>query len=734
MRKLMWFSIGFGAACGLWIYVLPENWMIPLCVFCFGATLLGIPVKMIRRVSLTGFGLAVGLIWCMIYQQMYLAPALAVDGSQTEISITASGFSWETGYGSAVDGTVELHGKNYQIRVYLNDAVVLSPGDRVSGTFRMRYTPGGQESATYHPGKGIFLLGYQRGEVTLGGELEDRFHASELAKTIKDTLRRLFPADVFPFTQALLLGDSTELDYETDTAFQISGIRHIIAVSGLHVTILYSLLSSLTFKKRYLTALISFPTLLLFAAVAGFTPSVTRACIMVALMILAQIFNKEYDSPTALAFAALTMLIVNPMVITSVSFQLSVGCVAGIQLFSQPISEWLKSKIGQSKGKGIAPRLKRWFVSSVSITLSAMSLTTPLCAWYFGAVSLIGVVTNLLTLWVVNFIFNGLVVVCLLSLFSFRMATALACVIAWPIRFILGISKFLASIPLAAVYTASPYIVAWLVFVYVLLVLFLLSYRRKPYLLICSAVIGLCAALAASWLEPLGDELRVTVLDVGQGQSILLQSEGKTFLVDCGGDSDMDAADLVAETLLSQGISRLDGVILTHCDTDHAGGLPYLLSRVDADIVLYPVTDELALTGHNIYPVSNDLEISIGDTKITVFAPIFASEDNENSLCVLFTREDCDILITGDRGSFGENILLSQHELPDVELLIAGHHGSKYSTTEALLQAVHPDYIFISAGADNPYGHPAQEMLDRAENIGAAVYRTDLHGNLIFRR
>lgn len=733
MRKLMYFAIGFALACGLWVYVLPESWIIPLVIVGLACAVAGIPAKMLRRASLCGFGLSMGLLWCVGYSILYLEPARTADGTQVETAITVTDYSYETDYGSAVDGRVELEGQPYQIRVYLNAAESLEPGDTVTGTFRMRYTPGGEENATYHPGKGIFLLGYQRGEVTIGeGEVE--FSASRLAKAIKDRLRELFPEDVFPFTQALLLGDSTQLDYETETAFRVSGIRHIIAVSGLHVTILYSLLSAITFKKRYLTALISFPTLLLFAAAAGFTPSVTRACIMVALMILAQLLNKDYDSPTALAFAALVMLLVNPMVITSVSFQLSVGCVAGIQLFNAPISEWLKSKVGETRGKSLGRRLKRWFVSSVSVSVSAMSLTTPLCAYYFGAVSLIGVVTNLLTLWVVNFIFNGLVAVCLLSLASMKLSGGIAWLLAWPIRFVLWASKLLASFPLAAVYTKSPYVTLWLVFVYVLLAVFLVSHRKKPYILLCCAVLGLCAALAASWLEPLTDDLRVTVLDVGQGQSILLQTEGKTFLVDCGGDSDADAADTVAETLLSQGVSRLDGVIITHCDADHVGGLANLLTRIGADVIFYPATDTLELAGENLCAVSDDLRLTLGSSEITIFGPIYAAEGNENSLGVLFTVEDCDILITGDRGSLGESVLLSKHDLPDVELLIAGHHGSKYSTTEALLQAVRPEYIFVSAGADNPYGHPAQEMLDRAAVIGAAVYRTDLQGTLTFRR
>ena len=734
MRKLMWFTIGFALGCGICAYILAESWIIPLCVMGGILALAGIPLKRVRRISVCSIGLVLGLVWCLFFRDLYLQPAISVDGETVEVTIRVTDYSYETDYGSAFDGKVTLDGWIFSIRAYVDTKEPIVPGDTVTGTFRLRYTPGGEQSATYHPGKGIFLLGYQRGETVIASAESDAFYPVKLAKQIKDRLAELFDADVFPFTQALLLGDGTLLDYETETALKISGIRHIIAVSGLHVTILYSLLSAITFRKRYLTAMICFPTLLLFAAVAGFTPSVTRACIMVALMILAQLFNREYDPPTSLSFAALTMLLANPMVITSVSFQLSVGCVAGIQLFSKPIDEWLQGALEAKKGRGFGIKLKRWISSSVSITLGAMSLTTPLCAYYFGAVSLIGILTNLLTLWVVNFIFNGLIVTSVLSYVSMKAAGILTWLLEWAIRFVLGISKLLASFPLAAVYTQSAYIVIWLVFVYLLLGVFLCSEKRHPRILISCGVLGLCIALLASWLEPLQNDLRVSVLDVGQGQSILLQSRGNTVLVDCGGDDDESTADLVAETMLSQGITRLDAVILTHCDRDHAGGLPYLLSRVDADVVFYPSTESVLLEHQRVFPVSEDLQLTFGNAEIRIFEPIYVMDSNENSLCVLFTYEDCDILITGDRGNLGEYMLLQTHELPDVELLIAGHHGSKYSTTESLLEAVKPEYIFVSAGAGNRYGHPAAEMLERAEKYGCTVYRTDIHGTLTFRR
>ena len=130
----------------------------------------------------------------------------------------------------------------------------------------------------------------------------------------------------------------------------------------------------------------------------------------------------------------------------------------------------------------------------------------------------------------------------------------------------------------------------------------------------------------------------------------------------------------------------------------------------------------------------DNLILTAGDTKIHIFASNLLGNANENSLCILFDTKNCDILVTGDRNGFGERMLLRNADLPDVDVLIAGHHGSKNATCEALLEAVKPEIVCISAGRNNFFGHPAPEVLARLENYGCTVYRTDLHGDIIIRR
>lgn len=733
----MWFTIGFAAACGLCAYMLPVQWLktgLMICGVCTGVlAVFGRKFPLYRRAALLLFGCTLGLCWYGVFQSRYLAAVSELDGKTELVTIRTADYSSETAYGVSVEGTLVLEEKAYRLWVYLDRTEPLEPGYEMTGPFRFSITAPEENPVSYLSGDGVFLIARQEDELTIirSAEVLWQDRIAHLRQWLKGVLEDCFPEDTFPFAQALLLGDTSDIDYETDTDFKVSGVRHVIAVSGLHVSILVALLGAVTFRKKYLLVPVGLGVLLLFAALAGFSPSVTRACLMSGLLLLALLFNREYDGATALSFAVLVMLLGNPLVIASVSFQLSVASVAGIYLFDPRIRPWLQSLFPDPAGNKRKQRLIRWFTASVSITLSAMALTTPLCAYYFGMVSLVGVVTNLLALWVVSGIFYGIMAVCLLYALWIPGAVFLAKLVALPIRYVLWVASFMADLPLAAVYTDSVYVVLWLIFVYILLIVFLFSSRRSPKQLLCCGILGLCIALLASWSEP--DDTRITVLDVGQGQCILLQSEGRTYMVDCGGDVDSWTADIAAAHLLSRGITRLDGLILTHLDRDHAGAEEYLLSRIDTELLILPAVYSGLSAGETVY-VSQDLHLRAGNTKITIYAPTFPGTANEKSLCVLFDTEKCDILITGDRDGFGERSLLRNANIPDVDILIAGHHGSKNSTCVELLTVVSPEIVCISAGENNPYDHPAPELLQRLAEFGCTVYRTDKHGTITIRR
>ncbi len=749
MRGLMWFSTGLCAACMISAYCgSPMSLWTAVCagllaVLCF----LVIRNRAGRIVSILLAAFALGLGWFALYNGQYLQEVRELDGQVQNIEIEASDYSYQTNYGSSVPGSFVWNGRKIRILAYLDGCQNIEPGSHISGSFQLRFTAyGGAKEPTYHRSEGVFLLAYQKEEITIT-DTEDIswiHYPAFLRKVLAERIDQLFSGDAAAFAKALLLGDRTDINYDLNTNFKVTGISHIIAVSGLHVSILFGMIYVLLGKNRFLSFAVGVPVLLLFSAVAGFTPSITRACIMQCLILLAMLLNREYDSPTALAFAVLIMVLINPMVVISISFQLSVGCMIGIFLFTSRIHGWMLSEkcLGSAKGKTVIAGIKRWFASSVAVSAGASIMTTPLVAYYFETVSLISLLTNLLVVWVISFIFCGMIICIILTFASFRLARFAASIVSLAIHFVLKIAEVLAKFPLAAVYTNSVYVVVWLAFLYLMLVVFLCLRKRHVLVLFCCAITSLCVALMASWTEPLLDECRVTVLDVGQGQCILLQSQGRTYMVDCGGDSPTEAADTASQTLLSQGIYKLDGLILTHYDEDHTAGVPYLLTRIGADMILLPdMQDESGIrqeieSGNNdrICYVERDLTFAFGETKLTLYAPESKNMGNESSICVLFQTKNCDILITGDRGTLGEMMLLHRTDLPQVDVLIAGHHGAAGSTGEKLLTQVKPRDVLISVGKNNRYGHPAKSLLERVQRIGAAVWRTDISGTIVFRR
>lgn len=743
----MWIAIGFGVACGLCAYAWNEAYLFPaigiFLALAIALLLFGRKFRKIRPVAVLFLGLAVGFCWFWGFHSVYLQDARNLDGMQQAVTMEASDYSYETDWGIAVDGILRLNDKEYQTKIYLDDDMTVSPGDRLEGNFLFRVTTGGEKDLSYHYSNGIFLLAYQRGDILLEPDVSDS-SGYFAVKTRHDMLERmevLFPEDVVGFTKALFLGERSDLNYETKTSFEVSGISHIVAVSGLHVSILFGLVLTVFGYRRVLTAAVGIPLVILFAALAGFSPSIVRAGIMQILVMLAMVLDREYDPPTALAIACLVILGVNPLAITSVGFQMSVACIIGIFLFYQKIYGWFVDKLHAQKGKDRKTKFKRGVASSVAVTFSATVMTVPLSAYYFGSVSLIGVVTNLLVLWAVSIIFYGIMAVLLLGAIWVPLGALFGSILAWLIRYVLLVARLLSKIPLAAVFTKSMYIVFWLIFCYVVFTVFIMSRQKRPITLAVCVTVGLALSVLGSWLGWRLDNCRVTVLNVGQGQSILLQTDGESYLVDCGGDDDEVTADLVAETLLSQGVYRLDGVILTHLDRDHAGALPYLLTRVPAECVYLPASpatqEFVTLVEQNcaeVVLVKENMHLCLGNATIVIAGPILTNSDNESGLGILFQAGNCDILITGDRSSAGEELLMRQIAIPRLELLIVGHHGSKYSTSERLLGATKPAVAVISVGADNFYGHPNVEAVYRLMEAGCVIYRTDLHGTIIFRR
>lgn len=750
MRKLAIFAFSFAAAVAVFVYLLSASVGLILgAVFlAAGIALCFFRTTTIKRIRIAVFGLAIGMLWGCFHEHTKIAPLMEHCGQRQEITAQIVDVPEATQWGCSV--TADLDGG--RIRLYLNsEAETLSLGDWITVTADVSNVLYSSETEydLYYQSHDISLIGIQKGNlmITQTGRLPLRLWPRAAAAVVREKLGFVFPEDVGGFAAALILGEKDGMSYQLRNALSIAGISHVVAVSGLHISILLSVLTMLIRKRKRLMAIVAIPAIWLFAALVGFTPSVTRAAVMQTFLLMAPVFYREYDMPTALGSALLLILLENPWAVANISLQLSFGAVAGIVLFVRRLSNWLMlqlvpaSKNKKSRLRRLWKRVASAVSANLAMSLSAQVFTVPLVAVYFGQVSLISPLTNLLLLWLINLCFILCLLCVLLGLIYPPAGAALAWLTAWPLRLILRGASALAEVPNAAVYTDSFYVIAWLVALFVFLTVFLLCKRRRPLFLIAGLVISLAGALLFSSLNTAA--LTAKVLDVGQGQCILLRSGSMTALVDCGGDQGDADGEKAARVLLAEGISSVDVLVLTHYDEDHTCGLAQFLSRITVGQILAPdiyddagkretVLSLAAQYGVPVQLVTEDLDVNFSGGVLRIFAPVDSESENVG-LCALLSVQDYDILITGDMDLAGESALLQSHSLPDIELLVAGHHGSKYATSEALLTATMPETVVISVG-DNHFGHPTQEVLDRAAAIGAVVYRTDLDGDITITR
>ena len=742
MRTLAVFAGSFSAGIFLAQYLLPRHWLLPCGCVCLllGCGALFLPGLWRRRCVLVGSALALALGWNWLYCRQAEWPMMAFADTEQPVTMTLCGYAAETDYGAKVTVTVEgLPAK----AVYYGDEALLDlrPGQTVSDLVyfqdasRIR-----DDDVTAFTSKGVFLLAYQRGEPEYGEGNADspRWWPVRLGRAMGQNIQMVASGDRAGFLTAILTGDKSGLSVQAATDLSEAGLYHILAVSGMHCGFLLTLVTLLAGRhRRRLVAAVTLPLLAFYALLTGGSPSVVRACVMLSFLVAAPLFRRDSDGPTALTFALFLILLKNPFAAASISLQLSFAAMAGILWLTPKLYALLTG--GRRRGRGT-----QFVMASCSATLGALVFTVPLSALYFGRLVLVSPVSNLLCLWAAGIVFIlGLAAV--LAGFVFPpLALALAAIPRVLTGWILLAAHLLAKVPYHAVYFVDPYLKYWLFFAYGL---FALAWLLRPKAGRKYALAGLCAAAALAVTVYLGEarydaKLDALVLDVGQGQSILLSSGEDCALVDCGsGNSWRDAGTIAADHLLTMGHDTLDYLILTHYDADHVNGLESLLARLRVETLLVPpvmAENELepevrALAeryGTAVQTIKTKVPVSLGKAELSVLPPVGESEeDNESGLTVLASAGERRLLITGDMDAARERLLPETFDLPQADYLVAGHHGSKTSTSEELLDALAPEAVLISVGS-NSYGHPAAEMLRRAAERGCALYRTDLQGSL----
>ena len=759
MRKLVWFTLPFALAAAICVY-----WITPTWGFVLGAAaLLGLAAVLFThgrrraQAAVALAGICAGFLFCAGYELLFLEPIRACVGQTAEITATVSDYPTDTAYGCRVTGRLTLNGREVDALLYLGqEARDVQPGDRVRVTAELRRSDVDRDGDTllYYQGKGIRVIACSRGEASVSHTAATplREWPVVFSERLREILERTTPADCTGLLQALLTGDKSNLSYARRSDLTMAGVSHTIAISGMHVTMLLALLSILLRRNRRLVALLGIPVIVFFVFATGCSPSVIRAAVMQCLFLIAPFFRRDSDAPTSLCAAMLLILLQNPYAIANVSFQLSFAAMAGILLFTGRLyrriaargrlAVWLKH---EKRKPGLGWQLRRvrrallvFVIGSICTTLGALALTTPILALCFGAVAPYALLSNLLVLWSVGVCFGGAIAAALLGWIFLPLGQLVGLILALPVRYLFWVAHGVSRLPFAALSLQSPYVVVWLILSYLFLGLGLAGRR---VLLPTAGVLGtLLAAMLLTRLDARPSVFYVTALDVGQGQSIAMLTRDYAALYDCGGSDGDAAGQHAAEYLLNAGVRRLDALVISHYDEDHVGGTAQLLYRVAVDTIYLPDVDAdnvlraeiealAAHYGSTVCYVHEPVRERFAAGSLTVYPPVSEASDNAGSLSILFSADGYELLATGDMDVYAEELLLHSYLLPDVELYLAGHHGSKYSSGTALLEAIRPETALVSVG-ENRYGHPSEEALARLTAAGAEVFRTDQCGDI----
>ena len=702
--------------------------------------------KYFRRGLLILLPLAVSLAYFAGYDHLVRQPIEDRCGAALDFAATVCDWPQATERGARV--AVELEGYHRARAVLYGEAELLAarPGDTVTGTAQWQSAAHfDSDDVTHFNARGVYALLYGREDVRLSAGDGDalRWLPQRAGKAFREKVAAIWDDPrVSGFLTAELTGDKSAMDDGDYLAMQETGLAHLFAVSGLHCAFLVTLLALLISRRQRLLCAVTIPLLLFYMVMVGMSPSVVRACIMQIFLLIAPLFRRGSDPLTSLAAALLVILLCNPFAAASVSLQLSFSATLGMVLLSPRLYKLLT---GWYKGKCRPLRTALCFVAAnLSATLSAVVFTAPLTAWYFRIFVLVAPLSSLLAVPAAGWSFMAAFVTALLGFVWLPLASLLGW-ISWAlVRYILWIANGMMSWRYHAVYFTNPYLIYWLLFLYAAFIGCAATPDGKRKYLLASAlsVLTLTAAIWVNRQDYQYGVLTALTLDVGQGESVILTSGGETALVDCGSsNSYKDPGGLAADTLHSMGVRELSAVVVTHYHADHTNGLYEVLRRIPVQTIYLPdIEDEYGVRerlvslaeekGAQVTYVTKETADTLGDTVLTIYPPVQSGGDlNELGLTAQASTGDFDLLITGDMSGSTEKKLVETYALPDIEVLVVSHHGSRYSSNIRFLKSVTPEAAVISVG-DNNYGHPSEETLQRLLAVGADIWRTDQQGTI----
>ncbi len=661
----------------------------------------------------------------------------------------------DSGYGYFEAIPVEgLDTNGYSVRIFSSGLPEAEVYDYISGTFE--FSAPDEDYWTWSRSEGIVLSAFAN-EMTVETN-PDRpfgFYLVELRRYIRNAITANF-GEAHSFIKAVLLGDRSDLETEEYDSLRRSGLLHITAVSGLHVGITASFVLALFsfIKKRWLRYIFVVPILFLLAAVTGFSPSVIRSVFMICAGYAGHIMLRRTDTLNLLGAILTVCLIVSPFSAHSASLLLSFSATAGLILFSDTLQKAFTTWYFRATGKYIS-KIFRGLISTFSVSLACTVFTIPVSMALFDTFSAAGLLTNILCLWLIKYIFVFSAVTVILSGISFLgpFFTLISLLVNWSVKYIMKISDIFSETVLSELSSRPTTVILAAVIGYIVYLLMGTQKSKKERkkrskqvgriaaAVISAIVVLISTSVAQKVATPSDNKLHTVFVDVGQGLGTYVSINEKAIIFDCGGSK--DAGESMNEALREGGIQEIDYVVISHLHDDHANGIAEIFAQWDIDEVIVPYTEgdpailvELMMLaaeeGAEVLTISKDMTRNFGDAKIDLLTEHLdpeSSDQNENSIVSVVTLVNYRVMFTGDITAAAERRLVDAYGFTlRSSVLTVPHHGSKYSSSEAFLAMVSPDISVISVG-NNSYGHPADEVLERLLPYGE-ILSTKVLGNI----
>ena len=554
--------------------------------------------------------------------------------------------------------------------------------------------------------------------------------AADIRNSIKNTLSRNIGKEKTGVAMAIITGDTSGISSSSKEAYRNTGISHVMAVSGMHVGFVQWAVTKML-SRRYVhysaRSAISVLVLVMYAAIADFSPSVTRAMLQSGYLLTAKALKKPASGQNALFFACIVQLMNNPYLLFNSGFILSYGAAASM-LYLLPILSCKVFAFGT---------LPRWLASGLSVNIGLF----PLLVTYFNSFSFIGIIATLfaskiagaicvsgLGIWLLGYLPLGAIFM--------KLSAAITSVAVIGLNFISETGSGIP--PPFGLCTVPSMGKSEIVLYYLIVIIFFnkrfIKYLRKNYILTIAVIIAVVATKAVVFRRT-----EVHFFDVGQGLSVLYKCDGIAGLVDTG-EGDVD----VSALLLKQGVGELDFVLLTHGHSDHTGGFEKVAKEHKIRVLVVPDNPQdtgikkackiAEKFGIEIMQISERMQYESGRTRLTFYLNKMAvnesNEDNLNNASVVMIAENSDgtAIFTGDIEEKTENFLTERKFWSEADVLQVAHHGADTGTLDKNISIISPEYAIISVGKNNSYGHPSERVLKTLEDAGAAIFRSDLSG------